>query len=143
MSSHYIFAVTNIKFMRGNKNIKGFTLLELLIVVTIMAIISGITVLNYDSVVLRSKLKTDYASSKVILSAIKLYELDNGKISDNANIITLLGAEYLSDAETVPALGGEWSYSDKKVIIIDADDLDVTSLNSAKDLELLAYLGLQ
>jgi prepilin-type N-terminal cleavage/methylation domain-containing protein len=104
------------------KKSRGFTLVELIVVVFIIAALSSIIVLNYPDIVEKAKIKSDIYSAKTIASAIKIYELDKGeKFSGTNNIVEFLSDEgYLEeDSAETPSCGTSWAYDpkNKKVYI--------------------------
>lgn len=64
--------------MHFNKQ-RGFTLLELLIAITILAILSAATISSYTSVVSRGRDAKRKEDLKQILNALQAYYADNGK----------------------------------------------------------------
>ena len=64
--------------MQKNKNTKGFTLLELLIALAIIAIIAAILIPNFFATTDRARLRSDIQSARVIQNAIELYRAERG-----------------------------------------------------------------
>ena len=62
--------------MRKKKITKGFTLLELLIVLAIIAIIAAILIPNFFATTDRARLRSDIQSARVIQNAIGLYQAE-------------------------------------------------------------------
>jgi prepilin-type N-terminal cleavage/methylation domain-containing protein len=117
------------KFKDTYKKSRGFTLVELIIVVFIITALSSIIVLNYPDIAEKAKIKSDIYSAKTIASAIKIYELDKGKkITETKNIVTFLSDEgYLEkDSAETPSCGTSWAYdpNSKKVYIEGAEISD-------------------
>ena len=69
------------------KKLKGFTLIEMIIVVSIISIISGIAIPLTLSQIKKAEDKKFYIEAKIIESAINSYELDHSKkIKDGESI---------------------------------------------------------
>nr|WP_300094691.1 type II secretion system protein [Sedimentibacter sp.] len=77
------------------KNEKGFTLVELIVVMAVLAVISAIAVPRFLGVQEDAKLEADYATAAMLGKAAELY------LVDDDNLITAL-----NDAATVEALQG-------------------------------------
>lgn len=63
----------------------GFTIVELLIVVVVIAILASISVVAYNGIQLRSRNSKQLTAVKMYLSALNSYALDNGSYPDNNN----------------------------------------------------------
>ena len=75
----------NAKIMPKNK---GFTIVELLVVIVIIAILASITIVSYSGITRRATfalLQSDLSSAS---SKLKMYQVDNGSYP------TSLGADY-------------------------------------------------
>lgn len=57
---------------------KGFTLIELMIVISIIGVLAAIAIPNFRAARQRSNQRACYANQKTILGAIEMYNLDNG-----------------------------------------------------------------
>ncbi|EGT3613710.1 prepilin-type N-terminal cleavage/methylation domain-containing protein [Clostridium perfringens] len=57
------------KLKRNNKKKKGFTLIELIIVIAIIAILAAIAIPNFLSIQRKARVKADIASAKTIYDA--------------------------------------------------------------------------
>ena len=102
------------------KNKKGFTLVELLAVVVILALIMGIAVVSVGSVISSSKEKAFRETAASVLSGVKqrlfIQSADTGKYTFKSSILEKGGVsspyggtiKYISAcSETYPALSGD------------------------------------
>ena len=62
----------------ANKNKNGFTLIELIIVIAIMAILGAIAIPNFLNTSNKARLKADIQSAIVIDNAKNMYETETG-----------------------------------------------------------------
>ena len=98
-----------------SKKQRGFTLIELVIVVFIITALSSIIVLGYPGIVGKSRMKSDIYSAKTISTAIKIYEMEKERKFSLATgeVLTtkLVDSGYLEpDSPVTPICGGEWVY---------------------------------
>lgn len=91
------------------KNKKGFTLVELMVVVAILGILVAVAVPVYNNVTTDAKAKTCAANVRTIESAITIYEAKNGEISDAKTaeqlkglLIPETGDKYLEEMPQCP-----------------------------------------
>ena len=103
----------------------GLTLMELIIVLSVIAIIGAILAPNFMSQSERSRLRSDIASTRVIQSAIESYNAERSTSitgSDVSNIIIpmLRDNGYLSPSSSSTPLteGATWTYSDGQVRLV-------------------------
>ncbi|EOU1702784.1 prepilin-type N-terminal cleavage/methylation domain-containing protein [Clostridium perfringens] len=72
---------------KQNKKKKGFTLIELIIVIAIIAILAAIAIPNFLSIQRKSKVKADVASAKTIYDATSAL-IAEGKIVPSGSNVT-------------------------------------------------------
>jgi prepilin-type N-terminal cleavage/methylation domain-containing protein len=60
------------------KTISGFTIVELLIVIVVIAILAAISVVAYNGIQQRGRNTQTVAATKQYITALKLYAVDNG-----------------------------------------------------------------
>ncbi len=86
------------------KNKKGFTIVELLIVIVVIAVLAAITVVAYNGTQMRARDSDRASDMKALASAIELYKVDNGNYPPcgldnggcNATGLTSLLAPYMN-----------------------------------------------
>lgn len=82
-------------------NEKGFTMIELIIVIALIAVIGAMLVPNFSETVKRTKIKTDINSLRTIQNAIDLYEAESNtevtsiqQLSDNGYLPKIPSTQY-------------------------------------------------
>lgn len=104
-----------IKWLNKKRNKKGFTLVELVVVIAILGVLSAIAVPRFAGTLNNSKVTADQASAKTIVSALNLAvaagdaTVDDTIVfkdaeADETNIAALVRLDYL---ETVPEMQSE------------------------------------
>lgn len=63
------------------KKENGFTMIELIVVIALIAIISAILVPSFSEITKKSKIKTDINSLITIQNAVDLYEIETNKLA--------------------------------------------------------------
>ena len=80
----------------GNQHQRGFTLVELIIVMAILALLSGLAMTRYTSVLAKSKMDAHNNNLQMIIHAAQLY-YDSNNQAAIADIATLINAGYLKE----------------------------------------------
>jgi len=105
------------------KTNKGFTLLELLIALAILAIIAAILIPNFFATTDRARLRSDIQSARVIQNAIELYRAERGQDPPgdiNAVLAHLTTAGFLRVRDTdTQTEGAQWAILDGIGVVVD------------------------
>lgn len=103
--------------MKRKNGQKGFTLVELIVVMAILAILAAIAVPRYNSTLNGAKEKADIATARTIQSAAMLYQANSSTNALPTSITSDTMAEYLAadvfdDDKTVkaPQQGGDFHF---------------------------------
>lgn len=86
--------------MNTQRNEKGFTLIELIVVIAIMGIIGAVLVPQFSTMSLRSRMSTDVSSIQAAQTQVEVYFNEKGTWPDGANgdaVISSLVADDLID----------------------------------------------
>ncbi len=111
----------------------GFTLIEMVIVVTILGIIAGIGFMKFGDVQERSRLNADYAAASNLATATYLYideypeaiKYDTGKDRAKIKLETLKESGYIS---SIPK--SQSQRNDFEIIIVkDSDEVDSSKIS--------------
>lgn len=89
------------------KKSKGFTIIELLIVIIVIAILSAIAVPQYRKMSKRAQISTAVSELDMMYKANALYYADTGQYSLNEEGLGL----YIGEIDTIFAGGSTFSYS--------------------------------
>lgn len=92
--------------MNTQRNEKGFTLIELIVVIAIMGIIGAVLVPQFSTMSLRSRMSTDVSSIQAAQTQVEVYYNEKGTWPDGANgdaVITSLVSEDLIDSRYLSA----------------------------------------
>ena len=106
----------------------GFTLVESIVVLAIMAAISAIAVPNFANIAEKSKLKTDIQSAKIIDSAKDLYESEsNDPLGNTAEDIinNLYAKNYLKQKISPQTKEASWSLEDGIIKYMNGEPVEI------------------
>lgn len=81
------------KLVFKQMNKKGFSLIELIVVIAILAIIAAVAIPRFAAIQAKSEVKADAATAAEIVNAARIYYSDEGTAP--ANITALTTAQYL------------------------------------------------
>ena len=95
----------------------GFSLLEMMIVITIIMILAGIAIGRYERSILRSKEAVLKQDLFIMRNAIQQYTLD--KEAGPASLDDLVAAKYLSGIPTDPITRAKDWHTDSEQILLD------------------------
>ena len=74
----------------------GFTIVELLIVIVVIAILASISIVAYNGIQARAENSKTIAAAGAYFKAIKMYEVDKGEVPHN-RVSSCLGESYVWD----------------------------------------------
>lgn len=75
---------------------KGFTLVELLVVMAILAVLAALAVPKFGQILQDSKYNTHNENVKMIYKAAEMYIASNGSLADDVSMTELKNAGFLS-----------------------------------------------
>jgi len=94
------------------KNRKGFTLIELMIVIAIIGILAAMAIPNFKKAREQAREKACYSNIRVLLGAIEMYNMDHSVMMDSPDMTSLTGAAgYLKAEVFCPETGGSYQGS--------------------------------
>jgi general secretion pathway protein G len=111
----------------------GFSLLEMLIVITIIMILAGIAIGRYEKSVLRSKEAVLKQDLFVMRNAIQQYTLD--KEAGPSSLDDLVQGKYLSGIPTDPFTRGKDWHTESEQVLLDPLQTSpgITDVHSSSD----------
>lgn len=84
--------------MRASITSKGFTIVELLIVIVVIAILAAITIVSYNGITYRAQVATTKTDLRNISQRMEIFYADNGRYPDTMNLLFTEIAQVLKDA---------------------------------------------
>lgn len=107
--------------LRRARSERGFTLIELVIVIGIIGVLAGIAVPRYSAYKTTAENNADALTARVVQTAIELYQAENGEYPEVDNVDDLYDAleEYLQG--TPKFNNGTQTYDPETGIFTDTD----------------------
>ncbi|MDD5450063.1 MAG: prepilin-type N-terminal cleavage/methylation domain-containing protein [Candidatus Omnitrophica bacterium] len=93
------------------RNRKGFTLVEIMIVVAIIGLLAAIAIPNFIQARTKAQTNACIANLKQIQGAISLWALDNGKVDTDTVAMTNLVPTYIKATPYCPLDTGKTGYT--------------------------------
>ena len=84
------------------KNRKGFTLIELMIVIAIIGILAAMAIPNFKKARASARQKACYSNIRVIQGAVEMYNMDVSSMMSGLSISTLISGNYLKSDPSKP-----------------------------------------
>lgn len=84
------------------KNRKGFTLIELMIVIAIIGILAAMAIPNFKKARASARQKACYSNIRVIQGAVEMYNMDVSSMMTGLSTTTLISGNYLKSEPSHP-----------------------------------------
>lgn len=101
--------------LRKTKKRKGFTLVELVIVVAIIGILAGVVAIKFSGAQKKARENADYANASNIVTAVYMAESEGKEGDDIKNIDKLVEAKYLSSKPKPQSVTGDFAVEEDAV----------------------------
>jgi len=122
-----------VPFLHRVRRARGFLLLEMMIVLTIILILAGIAAARYERSLLRAKEATLKQDLFVMRNAIQQYTLD--KMAGPTSLDDLVAAKYLSTIPNDPITRTKDWHVDSEQVLLDPQQTSpgITDVHSSSD----------
>jgi type II secretion system protein G len=91
------------------RNRKGFTLIELMIVIAIIGILAAMAVPNFKKAREQAREKACYSNIRVLMGAVEMYNMDNSAMMANVDQGSLKNGGYIKALVNCPEQSGNYN----------------------------------